>query len=139
MHSVMCFKAVCGSGPPTFGPSKEQTAEGACSAADTHRLQRGIYHLMLQASTELSFQKEAFKAFKTLMKQGNNSAPANGFRNHQENKSKQKKPHCSLTFANESVLHGLITPHLKTTERFLEWRWEAEIATTYGHYQTRSP
>jgi len=43
-------------------------------------------------SREVSFQNEAFKAFKTLMKQGKNSIPANGFRNRQENTGKQKNP-----------------------------------------------
>lgn len=43
-------------------------------------------------SREISFQNEAFKAFKTLMKQGKNSTAANSFRNRQENKGKQKTP-----------------------------------------------
>lgn len=85
---------------------------------------------MLQVSPEVSFQNEAFKAFKTLMKQGKNSAAANSFRGRQENKGKQKNPLCcSLTFAKGSVPGSLISPHLKTAELFF-WSWEAEIVIT---------
>lgn len=127
--------------------SEEQTAEGACSSADPNTqarracCERGIYHVTLQVSREVSFQNEAFKAFKTLMKQGKNSTPAKGFGNCQENKGKQKNQNLCflLTSANEPVLHSLITPHLKTTELFFYWRWKAETMATYGHYQIPSP
>lgn len=108
-------------------PRSTLAAERACSRACS---EREIYHVMLQASPEVSFQNEAFKAFKTLIKQGKNSAAANGFRECQENKGKQKNPLCcSLTFAKGSVPGSLISPHLKTTELFF-WSWEAEIVTT---------
>lgn len=110
-------------------PPSALAAEGACSRACSER-EREIYHVMLQVRREVSFQNEAFKAFKTLMKQGKNSAAANGFRKRQENKGKQKNPLCfSLTFAKGSVPGSLISPHLKTTELFF-WSWEAEIVTT---------
>lgn len=108
-------------------PHSALAADGACSRAC---LEREIYHVMLQVCPEVSFQNEAFKAFKTLMKQGKNFAAANGFREHQENKDKRKNPLCCLlTFAKGSVAGSLISPHLKTTELFF-WSWEAEIVTT---------